>query len=380
MYLSPFTRDHKLLYSWLKSHFMERCGLFFIISTSIKQVKGLELIHVPFGSCCCEPTLCSQKSSPRRWNRPLLGFKNKTNISEIAGTLGVTKSTVWYILRKKERTQQHKKAWTSTEDNSGGWSENPVRGEEKPFYNIQPRDKHSPGGRRVTFKVYNQEKTSPEQIQRFTTRYKQGQIRIWQKKHLKNQTTSGKAFIGRLKIRSTCTRMTGRKKNGEGFEQLMIQIMWTMNIICETWWSSVMAWACMASSGTGLLVFIDDVTEDRSSQKNSEVYRDILSAQIQSNGAKLIGQHFIVKNIRWPKTYSKNNLGVFEGKEVEYSAMAKSISWSQPDWSCISLAEDKTKSRKTHKQTKTKVSCSKGLLKHHRGGNPVFSDVHEFQT
>ncbi len=45
-----------------------------------------------------------------------------------------------------------------------------------------------------------------------------------------------------------------------------------------------MTWACMASSGTGLLVFIDDVTEDRTSWMNSEVYRDILSAQIQSNG------------------------------------------------------------------------------------------------
>ncbi len=43
----------------------------------------------------------------------------------------------------------------------------------------------------------------------------------------------------------------------------------------------------MASSGTGLLVFSDDVTEDRSSRMNSEVYRDILSAKIQSNAAKL---------------------------------------------------------------------------------------------
>ncbi len=60
------------------------------------------------------------------------------------------------------------------------------------------------------------------------------------------------------------------------------------NIICETWWS-VMAWACIASSGTGLLVFSDDVTKDRSSRKNYEVYRDILSAQIQTNAAKLIG-------------------------------------------------------------------------------------------
>ncbi len=51
----------------------------------------------------------------------------------------------------------------------------------------------------------------------------------------------------------------------------------------------------MASSGTGLLVFIEDVTEDRSSQMNSEVHRDILSAQIQSNAAKLIGWRFIVQ-------------------------------------------------------------------------------------
>ncbi len=51
--------------------------------------------------------------------------------------------------------------------------------------------------------------------------------------------------------------------------------------------------------------------------------------------------------------------------------MAKSISWSQPDWACISLAEDKTKGRKTHKQTTTEASCSKGLAKHHKGENSL---------
>ncbi len=50
------------------------------------------------------------------------------------------------------------------------------------------------------------------------------------------------------------------------------------------------------------------------------------------------------------------------------------------DWACISLAEDKTKSRKTHKQTTTEVSCSEGLARHQKGGNPVFGDVREFQT
>ena len=62
-----------------------------------------------------------------------------------------------------------------------------------------------------------------------------------------------------------------------------------------------MAWACMASSGTGSLVFIDDVTEDRSSQMNSAVFRDILSAQIQPNAAKLIGRCFTVQIDNDPK-------------------------------------------------------------------------------
>lgn len=53
-----------------------------------------------------------------------------------------------------------------------------------------------------------------------------------------------------------------------------------------------MALACIASNGTGSLVFIDDVTEDGSSHMNSEVYMNILSAHIQPNSAKMIGQCF----------------------------------------------------------------------------------------
>ncbi len=39
------------------------------------------------------------------------------------------------------------------ENNSGGWSEDPLHGKEKPFHNIQPSEEYSPGGRRVTVKV-----------------------------------------------------------------------------------------------------------------------------------------------------------------------------------------------------------------------------------
>ena len=66
---------------------------------------------------------------------------------------------------------------------------------------------------------------------------------------------------------------------------------------------SVAAWTCMAANGTGSLVFFDDVTADRSSRMNSEVYRVILSAQIQSNAARLIGRHFTVEIDNDPKQF-----------------------------------------------------------------------------
>ncbi len=73
------------------------------------------------------------------------------------------------------------------EDNSGGWTEDPLHGKEKPFHNSQPSEEHFPGGRCVTVKVYYQEKTSWEQMQRV---------------HHKVQTRpSGKAFFGQLKLR-----------------------------------------------------------------------------------------------------------------------------------------------------------------------------------
>ncbi len=66
----------------------------------------------------------------------------------------------------------------------------------------------------------------------------------------------------------------------------------------------------MAASGTGSLVFIDDVTADKSSRMNSEVFRAILSAHIQPNASELIGRRFTVQ-------MDKSNQRVFEGKEVD---------------------------------------------------------------
>ena len=64
---------------------------------------------------------------------------------------------------------------------------------------------------------------------------------------------------------------------------------------------SVMAWACMAASGVGSLIFIDDVTHDGSSRMNSEVYKNIMSANLGRNVSKLIGRNFIMQQDNDPK-------------------------------------------------------------------------------
>lgn len=74
-------------------------------------------------------------------------------------------------------------------------------------------------------------------------------------------------------------------------------------------------WACMASNCTGSLVFIDDVTKDRSSQMKSEVHRDILSAQIEPNAAKLIGWRFTVQIDNDPKHTAKATQKFFKAKK-----------------------------------------------------------------
>ncbi len=90
-----------------------------------------------------------------------------------------------------------------------------------------------------------------------------------------------------MRPRSTCTRVMGREEYGEGKELLMILSIPPSSV--KHGGGSVMAWACMAASGTGSLVFIDDVTADKSSRMNSEVFRAILSA---SYSAKCFRTHW----------------------------------------------------------------------------------------
>ena len=78
---------------------------------------------------------------------------------------------------------------------------------------------------------------------------------------------------------------------------------------------TVMSWPCMAASGTGSLVFIDDVTADKSSRMKAEVFGATLSAQIQPNASKLIGRCFTVQLDIDLKHTAKATKDIFKAKK-----------------------------------------------------------------
>ncbi len=60
---------------------------------------------------------------------------------------------------------------------------------------------------------------------------------------------------------------------------------------------------------------IDDVTADKSSRMNSEVFRAILSAHIQPNASELIGRRFTVQMDNDPKHTAKATKEFLKGKK-----------------------------------------------------------------
>ncbi len=63
----------------------------------------------------------------------------------------------------------------------------------------------------------------------------------------------------------------------------------------------IVAWACIAASGTGSLNFTDDSMYDDSSRMNLDGYRTILPNNIQENATRFIGKCFIVHRDNAPK-------------------------------------------------------------------------------
>jgi len=96
---------------------------------------------------------------------------------------------------------------------------------------------------------------------------------------------------------------------------------------------SVTAWACMAAKETGSLVFIDDVTADKSRRMNSEVFRAILSAHIQPNASELIGRRFTEQMDKDPKQTAKATKELFKAKKCNVLQWAS----QSPDLNQIEL-------------------------------------------
>ena len=76
-----------------------------------------------------------------------------------------------------------------------------------------------------------------------------------------------------------------------------------------------MAWPCTAANGTGSLVFFDDMSAERSSRMDSEVYGAIPLALIQPDGAKLIGRCFAAEINNDPKHTVKANQELLKAKK-----------------------------------------------------------------
>ncbi len=181
-----------------------------------------------------------------------------------------------------------------------------------------------------------------------------------------------------MRPRSTCTRVMGREEYGEGKEMLMILSITTSSV--KHGGGTVMAWACMAASGTGSLVFIDDVT---CWQKQQDEFWSVSGNIICSYSAKMLQNSLDgASQCRWtmtqsilqkqPKSFWRERSGLLCNGQVNH------LTWIQ--WACISLAEDKTEGKMPQEQAGTEDSCSRGLAEHHQGWNPASGDVYAFQT
>ncbi len=131
---------------------------------------------------------------------------------------------------------------------------------------------------------------------------------------------------------------------------------------------NVMAWAFIASSGTGSLIFIDDVTHDSSSKINSvwnilkykyEIFCLTIYRKMQPNWlgdssscSKIMTQNMVPKQQRSSS-----------GQEVEGFRLAKSISTLKPCRVCILPAKEETEGSNPPKLKEAAVKAWKSITK-----------------
>ncbi len=153
--------------------------------------------------------------------------KQNKPIREIAKTLGVVKTTVWNILKKKERTSE-----LSNTKRPGRPRKTTVVADRRILSLVKKTPFTTVGQIKNTLQeagVCVSKSTIKSEYRGFTTRckplvsLKNRKARLeFAKRHLKKPSQFWNSIYGQMRLRSTCTRVMGREEYGEGKEQLMI--------------------------------------------------------------------------------------------------------------------------------------------------------------
>ena len=123
-------------------------------------------------------------------------------------------------------------------------------------------------------------------------------------------------------------------------------------------------------------MFIDDMTEDGSSRMNSEVYRNILSAHIQPNSAKLIGRGFKIQMYNDPKHTVKATQEFFKANKWNILQWASQSPDLNPIEHAFHLLKTRLRSANKQQLKTAAVKAWQSISKHLKS----FCDVDEFQT
>ncbi len=242
---------------------------------------------------------------------------------EMAKTLGVAKTTVWNILKKKERTGE-----LSNTKRPGRPRKTTVVDDriilslvkKTPFTTVgQIKNTLQEVGVCVS-KSTIKRRLHQSEYRGFTTRckplvsLKNRKARLeFAKRHLKKPSQFWNNILWTDETKINLYQSDGKRRVWRRKGTAHDPKHTTSSV--KHGGGSVMAWACMAASGTGSLVFIDDVTADKSSRMNSEVFRVILSAHIQPNASELIGRRFTVQMENDPKHTAKATKEFLKGKK-----------------------------------------------------------------
>ncbi len=135
----------------------------------------------------------------------------------------------------------------------------------------------------------------------------------------------------------------------------------------------VMAWACMAASGTDPLIFTDDLMYDDSCRINLEGYKTILPTNIQEHFTRFIGKCFILHQDNDPEHPASSVKEFIRAKKWKvFDCPSQS-----PD---LNPSEEESQGRNSPKQGTIGIGCFKGWEKYFKGWDQESGDVYGSQT